>query len=108
MLKRKSVWWLLVVAILVVGLTLLAISCGGATQAPAEEPKAEEPKAEEPKVEEPAVTTPPLTAGPPVIPHAVEGRADCLMCHQTGGLKPFPANHAGRTSDICQTCHKPA
>ncbi len=45
----------------------------------------------------------------PVIPHELAGRDNCLMCHDpNGGLKPAPANHAGRTNDTCQTCHKPA
>lgn len=43
---------------------------------------------------------------PPQIPHPLEGRDDCLLCHEAGGLKPFPENHAGRTSDICLSCHK--
>jgi predicted CXXCH cytochrome family protein len=42
----------------------------------------------------------------PQIPHAVAGRDDCLACHNpVGGLKPAPADHAGRTNDVCQTCH---
>jgi ABC-type Fe3+-hydroxamate transport system substrate-binding protein len=47
--------------------------------------------------------------GPPGIPHTLEGRADCLVCHQTGvaGAPRVPADHAGRTSAVCQTCHKP-
>ena len=106
-MKKRVVWYL--VASLIVGLALLAISCGGATQAPAEEPKAEEPKVEEPVVPPtPQPTTTPPIAGPPAIPHTLEGRADCLICHQAGGLKPYPADHAGRTSDMCQACHKPA
>lgn len=43
----------------------------------------------------------------PAIPHELAGRADCLLCHDpAGGVKPAPANHAGRTNDTCQTCHK--
>ena len=46
--------------------------------------------------------------GPPAIPHDLAGRDDCLMCHNPdGGMKPAPANHAGRTADTCQTCHQP-
>ena len=48
----------------------------------------------------------PRLAGPPKIPHTLEGRSDCLMCHGPGGLKPFPSNHAGRTKDICRSCHQ--
>jgi hypothetical protein len=48
------------------------------------------------------------TGGPPSIPHDLAGRDDCLVCHNpAGGLRPAPADHAGRTSDTCQTCHKP-
>ena len=47
--------------------------------------------------------------GPPAIPHDLAGRDNCLICHNPdGGVKPAPADHAGRTSDQCQTCHKPA
>ena len=47
--------------------------------------------------------------GPPTIPHALEGRQDCLICHSTGvgGAPKFPADHTGRTNDMCQVCHKP-
>lgn len=41
----------------------------------------------------------------PRIPHSLEGRVDCLLCHNTGGLKPFPEDHAGRTSAVCLSCH---
>ncbi len=44
----------------------------------------------------------------PVIPHTLEGHDDCLMCHQEGGLKPFPSNHVGRTNDTCTMCHQTA
>ena len=44
----------------------------------------------------------------PNIPHDLAGRDNCLMCHDPNtGIKPAPANHAGRTVDQCQTCHKP-
>ncbi len=41
----------------------------------------------------------------PAIAHQVEGYNDCLLCHKTGGLKPYPQNHEGRTSDTCLSCH---
>ena len=44
--------------------------------------------------------------GPPNVPHTLEGRSECTLCHGEGGLKPFPADHAGRTGDICLACHK--
>ena len=43
----------------------------------------------------------------PSIPHTLEGREDCLFCHNLDGIKPFPANHEGRNPDKCQSCHKP-
>ncbi len=42
----------------------------------------------------------------PSVPHPTEGREDCLSCHDTGKLKPFPADHAGRTNDTCTMCHQ--
>ena len=73
-LKRYA-WLLSQVALLV--LVPLLTACGGATLAPASVP----------------------TAGPPAIPHTLEGRSDCLMCHKEGVVKPFPAGHVGRTND---------
>ncbi len=47
---------------------------------------------------------------PPAIPHTLEGRDQCLTCHQAGvgGAPKVPADHAGRTNDQCRTCHQPA
>lgn len=58
-------------------------------------------------VSQPAATAVP--GGPPPIPHDVVGRDDCLVCHGTGqaGAPKVPADHAGRTSDTCRTCHQP-
>lgn len=45
--------------------------------------------------------------GPPTIPHELTGRDQCLVCHNpSGGVKPAPADHAGRSEDTCQTCHQ--
>jgi hypothetical protein len=43
----------------------------------------------------------------PRIPHTLDGRDDCLVCHNLDGIKPFPADHEGRELDKCQVCHKP-
>jgi hypothetical protein len=43
----------------------------------------------------------------PVIPHPVEGRGDCLVCHDLGKMKPFPADHEGRAKETCLNCHQP-
>ncbi len=100
-MKRKLAWY---VVVLILGLTLLAVSCGGTTSAPAEEPAAEEATTEEATTEEPAAE------GPAVIPHSLEGSDDCLMCHETGvgEATKIPTDHSGRTSDICTACHQPA
>ena len=52
-----------------------------------------------------ATTAPPPTATPTVIPHRLEGRDDCLMCH-AGGEYAVPDEHAGRGSDTCLSCHQ--
>ena len=43
----------------------------------------------------------------PLIPHTLEGRDDCLFCHNLDSIKPFPANHEDRDVEDCQKCHKP-
>jgi mono/diheme cytochrome c family protein len=50
------------------------------------------------------LTTPPA---PPKIPHSLVGFNACLSCHSAGNIKPLPPDHAGRTEEICQVCHKP-
>jgi hypothetical protein len=40
-----------------------------------------------------------------VIPHTLEGREDCLMCHSENGVVPFPPDHVGRPSTSCLVCH---
>ncbi len=42
----------------------------------------------------------------PAVPHPVEGREDCLACHDAGQIKPFPEDHAGRSNDSCTMCHE--
>jgi hypothetical protein len=46
----------------------------------------------------------------PSIPHPLEGRAECLTCHETGtsGSRQIPDDHSGRTDDMCRACHQPA
>jgi hypothetical protein len=49
--------------------------------------------------------------GAPAIPHTLEGRDNCTMCHAPGAMPQVPdepENHEGRTVDQCQWCHKPA
>jgi cytochrome b subunit of formate dehydrogenase len=40
-----------------------------------------------------------------VIPHPLEGREDCLLCHAENAAVPFPADHVGRPSSTCLVCH---
>ncbi|MBU1878441.1 MAG: hypothetical protein KJ734_05780, partial [Chloroflexi bacterium] len=45
----------------------------------------------------------------PPIPHPLEGRDNCLLCHDPSGqVQPAPADHAGRTNAQCAVCHQPA
>lgn len=47
---------------------------------------------------------------PPTIPHSLDGRADCNLCHATGvGSAPkVPPDHTGRTNEMCRACHQSA
>jgi nitrate/TMAO reductase-like tetraheme cytochrome c subunit len=47
------------------------------------------------------------SSGIPLIPHTLEDREDCLLCHSADGIKPFPVDdHEERTVEMCQACHK--
>jgi hypothetical protein len=56
------------------------------------------------------VTTPPPTTpiSAPSIPHSTIGLPGCLSCHDSDSIRPYPANHVGRTEDLCTFCHKPS
>lgn len=47
-------------------------------------------------------------ANPPAIPHSVEGRDNCLLCHFMGqnGAQPIPSSHTERGNDSCRSCHR--
>ena len=50
------------------------------------------------------------TKDPKPIPHELEGRSACLMCHTAGAMEPVPdvpAEHEGWTDQYCQLCHVP-
>ncbi|MFQ6121438.1 MAG: cytochrome c3 family protein [Dehalococcoidales bacterium] len=49
--------------------------------------------------------TPAPVSAPPIIPHALEGHDDCLMCHASGAIA-VSVEHAGLTSDVCLNCHR--
>ena len=42
--------------------------------------------------------------------HPLEGRADCLSCHEHGadGAPEAPVTHLGWSSETCGSCHTPA
>ncbi|MEE8390610.1 MAG: cytochrome b/b6 domain-containing protein, partial [Anaerolineae bacterium] len=48
---------------------------------------------------------PPAGASVPVIPHPLEGREDCLLCHAADAVSPFPADHVDWLVSTCQVCH---
>lgn len=95
-----------VAGIMILGLVLLVVSCGGTTTpvTPTSPTAPTTPATPTTPTPEPATPTGEI----PAIPHTLEGRDDCLVCHGEGAFKPFPADHAGRTSDTCTTCHQSA
>lgn len=45
---------------------------------------------------------------PPAVPHALEGRDNCMMCHKAGVMEAVPdapASHAEYPNTICLMCH---
>ncbi len=51
------------------------------------------------------------TTAPVAVPHSLEGRDDCLMCHTVGAMEPVPdvpEDHVGRENAYCTLCHQPA
>ncbi len=42
-----------------------------------------------------------------LIPHPIKGQEQCDTCHGPNGMKPFPADHAGRPNESCTVCHLP-
>lgn len=52
----------------------------------------------------------PIASLAPDIPHQLEGFSACTQCHERGGsgIPTFPADHVGRTDDLCSACHRPA
>lgn len=89
--------------------TAIATPSPTATLVPTLEPTEAPTAAPSPTVGAAAQATAPAS-GPPVIPHPLQGRDDCLACHRTGlgGAPVVPADHQGRTSATCRGCHQPA
>lgn len=117
----RLVWSVVAVALL--GLALLAFSCAApAAEKPAVTPTAPAAPAvvepvKPPVVEPPAepAAKPAVISVPPAIPHTLEGRDNCLMCHQIGaagvgvpGGTGLTDNHQGRTIETCRGCHQTA
>ncbi len=50
-----------------------------------------------------------IVSAQPPVPHSLEGRDDCLSCHQTevGGAPLVAADHVGRDNETCGQCHEP-
>ena len=60
-----------------------------------------------PQPPKPQETTPPSASVASTVPHEIEGREDCLVCHAVDSrVKPAPEDHEGRSNNICQACHK--
>lgn len=79
-----------------------ATATSAATSAPAASPTGTPAEDATPEATESAESS-----GPAVIPHSIAGQEDqCLACHYTGSIKPFPANHEGFTNDVCLGCHQ--
>ena len=58
-----------------------------------------------------APDSPMVTTGPKLIPHDLEGKDNCLMCHMPGVMAPVtdtPENHEGRGIEVCLWCHTTA
>ena len=54
----------------------------------------------------------PLQSGtaPPAIPHDLEGKDNCAMCHAEGvmGATKMPESHGDGVAGQCVACHQPA
>jgi len=48
------------------------------------------------------------TSAANAIPHDLEGKDNCSMCHSGAmeGMPAAPASHEGRGADTCSMCHK--
>jgi len=42
------------------------------------------------------------------VPHVLDGREECVTCHDLDRPLTFPDDHAGRASDLCGACHAAA
>ncbi len=115
-MRKQSPWWLVISGLMVILVAVAGCTPKSATPAPASAPAPKPAPAPAPApAPMPVVTPAPATTsvpdvGPPRIPHDLEGRDNCLMCHKDGigGAPKVPTNHVGRTSETCRSCHQPA
>jgi hypothetical protein len=48
-----------------------------------------------------------ITSLAPKVSHELEGKSDCLMCHDLEGeIRPAPCNHGDYANEQCILCHK--
>jgi hypothetical protein len=48
-----------------------------------------------------------LVAQSPQIPHSLDERKGCLLCHDVAGdVEPAPTDHRDRAKEQCRLCHK--
>jgi hypothetical protein len=80
---------------------------GGASQFPADHADRANDVCQVCHAVSPVAETPAAEAVAPQVPHTLEGRPDCRVCHETGagGATQFPSDHADRANDVCQACH---
>ena len=111
MVKVKEVMkkYTLIIAIIVITTLTLLVACGAET--PTTEPGPEQSPAPVTPSAEPDTEPGPSPSpkeGPSGIPHTIEGRDNCLMCHETGigDAEKIPADHAGRANETCTGCHE--
>ncbi len=125
-MKTKPVLWWLAVVMLVLSVSLVACNSQAPAPTPAPAPAPAPTPAPAPApapaptpapapaptpAPAPAPAPPPATpSGATLIPHELENRENCLMCHETGigDASAIPADHAGRANDLCVACHQPA
>jgi hypothetical protein len=50
----------------------------------------------------------PGSGEPRPVPHPIGPETDCQICHASGGVRPFPANHANFEPAMCTLCHQPS
>lgn len=54
-----------------------------------------------------SLTAEPGLPVPGALTHTTKGLENCLLCHDLGGLKPFPEDHPWSNNEACVYCHQP-